>query len=394
MNTIISNRILATPPSFIRSILKAANADDVISFAGGLPNPVSFPQDELQESMNRVVTEYGSKVFQYSITAGYEPLRRYIAHKYNLEHGMDLEAEDILITTGSQQALDLIGKVFINEGDSILIEEPGYLGAIQAFTQYLPSYQAIPLEDDGICLQELESSLTKHSIKFAYLIPNYQNPTGITYSPKKREVVRALMKQHDVLLIEDDPYGALCFLGQTPGFIGTGSPENSIILGTFSKIVTPGMRIGYLITKNRNYMRCLNTAKEASDLHSNIFSQYVIHDYLMHHDLETHIEKIKDLYRTQCQAMLDAIELYFPKSVSVTRPKGGMFLWVTLPEGSDSMELFRLASERKVIFVPGTPFYTHGRIANTLRLNYTNACCETIKEGIRRLGEVMNELYK
>lgn len=392
MNTMISKRILATPPSFIRSILKAASADDVISFAGGLPNPLSFPQAEMNESMNRIVAEYGSKVFQYSITAGHEPLRQYIADKYNREYGMDLTSENVMITTGSQQALDLIGKVFIDEGDGILMEEPGYLGAIQAFAQYQPVYNAVPLEEDGISLSDLADTLSSSRIKFAYLVPNFQNPTGITYSVKKRKAVSALMTEYGVTLIEDDPYGSLCFHGEPLGYMGTGNPKKSILLGTFSKIVTPGMRIGFLITKNRTYMQYLNTAKEASDLHSNIFSQYVIYDYLMHNNLEAHIETIKTLYRKQSDAMLKAIDRYFPAAVKVTRPGGGMFLWATLPEGFDSMKLIEPALAKKVAFVPGNPFYTDGRTANTLRLNYTNVCDEVIEEGIRRLGEVMKEL--
>lgn len=389
MDNILSERIKNTPPSFIRGILKAAESDDVISFAGGLPNPVSFPQKALKESMDRVVTDYGSHVFQYSTTAGLLGLREYIAKKYQTMYQLGVTPDDIIITTGSQQALDLIGKVLINERDGIIIEEPGYLGAIQAFSQYQPLFHGIPLLEDGPDIDKLEEVLKRENVKFAYVVPNFQNPTGLTYSDEKRQKVCNLMKKYHCILVEDDPYGELSFDGKVRGYISKEGLEESILLGTFSKTITPGMRLGFMIVKNEKLRKYINTAKEAADLHSNIFSQYCLWDYLVHNDIQKHIQKIRALYKEQCNTMIKAMEMYFPADITFTRPVGGMFIWATLPEGQSSKDLFDKAILQKVAFVPGNPFYTDGRNANTMRLNYTNASKEMIEEGIKRIGELL-----
>lgn len=386
MNNIVSERIRQTPPSFIRGILKAAESEDVISFAGGLPNPISFPQEALKESMDRVVADYGSRVFQYSTTAGLLSLREYIAEKYRKQYQLEVEPDDIIITTGSQQALDLIGKVLIDKGDDILIEEPGYLGAIQAFSQYQPHFCGVTLLEDGPDIGQLEEILKIRNIKFAYTVPNFQNPTGLTYSEEKRRAVRNLVRKYHCILVEDDPYGELSFDGNVNGYISKDGLEESILLGTFSKTVTPGMRLGFMIIKDETLRKYINTAKEAADLHSNIFAQYCLWDYVIHNDIQEHIEKIRSLYKEQCQTMIQAMDTYFPKEVSYTRPKGGMFIWATLPDGQSAKALFDKAIQEKVAFVPGDPFYTDGRTANTMRLNYTNASKEMIEEGIRRIG--------
>ena len=274
MNHIVSERIRQTPPSFIRGILKVAESEDVISFAGGLPNPISFPQEALKKSMNRIITEYGSRVFQYASTAGLLSLREYIAEKYRGQYNLDVCAEDIIITTGSQQALDLIGKVLIDKGDSVLLEEPGYLGAIQAFSQYQPNFCGVALQEDGPDIAQFEEILQNRKVKFAYVVPNFQNPTGITYSEEKRKAVLALVRKYHCILVEDDPYGELSFDGKVRGYISKGELNESILLGSFSKIVTPGMRLGFMIIKNERLRKYINTAKEAADLHSNIFAQY------------------------------------------------------------------------------------------------------------------------
>lgn len=388
MDNIVSQRIKQTPPSFIRGILKAAESDDVISFAGGLPNPISFPQEALKESMARVVTDYGSRVFQYATTAGLLGLREYIAQKYQKQYHLDVQPDDIIITTGSQQALDLIGKVLINEGDSIAIEEPGYLGAIQAFSQYQPKFHGVPLLEEGLDIGRLEEILKAGNVKFAYVVPNFQNPTGLTYSEEKRKAVLELVRKYHCILVEDDPYGELSFDGQIRGYISKDGLKESILLGTFSKTVTPGMRLGFMIIKDEKLRKYINTAKEAADLHSNIFAQYCLWDYVIHNELQEHIQKIRYLYKEQCETMIKAMENYFPTDVAFTRPEGGMFIWATLPEGISSKALFDKAIQEKVAFVPGDPFYTDGRNANTMRLNYTNASKEVIEEGVQRLGKL------
>lgn len=388
--TQFSERILNTPASFIREILKVIQQDDIISFAGGLPNPVSFPKKELKQSMERVIDQFGDEVFQYSSTEGYRPLREWVAERYRDEYGMDVQADDVLITTGSQQALDLMGKVLINPGDALAIEEPGYLGAIQAFTVFEPDFCPVPLLDDGIDLDRLEQILEERNVKLLYTVPNFHNPTGLTYSVEKRKALCALLNRYSAYLIEDDPYGQLKFEGEVYPYIGSFGLKKSVLFGTISKIITPGMRLGWICTKDRELMQHLVTAKQAADLHSNIFAQYAVYDYLMNHELNEHIGKIKTLYKEQSDAMLQAMKDFFPDTVTYTMPKGGMFVWGSLPEGESSLELFDRAMKEKVAFVPGNPFYVDDqKPVPTFRLNYTNSEPEVIREGIRRLGRLM-----
>ena len=391
IENLLSEGIKATPPSFVRGILKAASDPSVISFAGGLPNPISFPQEELLEAMERIVKTYGSNVFQYSITAGLPELRQYIADRYNRIFHLNLTIDNILITTGSQQALDLIGKVLLDKGDGVIVEKPTYLAAIQAFSMHQPVFYPVELTEDGMNPDQLQKAL-QNPVKFIYAIPDFQNPTGLTYSAENRKCIYEILKDHAVVLIEDDPYGELRFDGERLPYIGAGKLPNSILLGTFSKTVTPGMRTGFIISENKELLKYLSIAKEASDLHTNVFSQYLIWDYLKNNDLDMHIAKIKALYKKQAQTMMDAMKQYFPPAVTYTKPHGGMFLWVTLPEGVSAMSLFPKALEKKVAFVPGDPFYIGTKNVNTMRLNYTNADCETITEGIHRLGDLLKDI--
>lgn len=385
-----SDSILNTPSSFIRNILKVTDSADVISFAGGLPNPISFPIEALKASVNHAIDESGAKLFQYSTTQGYLPLRQYIAEKYNKKQpDLNYTADDVLITTGSQQALELISKVLLNKGDGVVIEEPGYLGAIQAFTLREPQFYGVTLEQDGINVDELKAALKQPNVKMVYTVPNFQNPTGLTYTKERREEVYEAIKDEDVIFIEDDPYGELRFTGEHLPYIAAGKTTNSVVLGSFSKTVTPGMRLGYILTKNHELLNHIETAKQASDLHTNIFAQYILHDYLTNNAYEQHVEKIIKLYKAQADAMLAAMEKYFPAHVSYTKPEGGMFIWVTMNNGANALDKFHEAMEQKVAFVPGNPFYTSKTDVNTMRLNYTNATPETIEEGIKRLGKIL-----
>lgn len=390
IENLLSEGIKATPPSFVRGILAAASRPDIISFAGGLPNPISFPREALAESMQRVTKDYGDEAFQYSITAGLPELREYIAERYNKRYGLSYTAQNVLITTGSQQGLDLASKVLLDEGDRVIVERPTYLAAIQAFAMRRPVLKPVELTLDGLDAGELAEAL-KTPAKLMYTVPDFQNPTGLTYTEKNRAEVFEVLKDKEIVVIEDDPYGDLRFEDEHLPYIGAGRLPGSILFGTFSKTVTPGMRTGFLISENQELLKNLSKAKEASDLHTNIFSQYVIWDYLMHNDLEKHIEKITTLYRSQARAMMNAMDEFFPEGVSYTRPRGGMFLWVSLPKGISANALLPKAMEKKVAFVPGDPFYVGETDVPAMRLNYTNADSETIREGIRRLGEVLSE---
>ena len=387
-----SERIKNTPSSFIREILKVTQRPEIISFAGGLPNPISFPQEELKISMNRITDKFGAKIYQYSTTMGLDSLREFIVERYKKIWSMPIDIDNVIITTGSQQALDLIGKVFVDEHDKIMVEKPSYLGLLQSFSMYFAEFVQTKLNDDGLDIPELKQTLKTYKPKLAYLIPNFQNPTGLTYSLENRKAVFETIKDEDMILIQDDPYGELRFEdGERLPYIGLNQTEKNIYLGSFSKIVTPGMRLGYIIA-SKEIIKMLETAKQASDLHSNIFGQYLISDYLQNNDLDKHIDKIKKLYKTQAGAMVEAMKKYFPTDVKFTIPKGGMFSWVTLAENVSSVDLFDKAIKKNVAFVPGDPFYVKERNVNTLRLNYTNADCETIEEGIKRLSEALKEV--
>ncbi len=394
MNQLFSDRILNSKKSFIREILKVTSNKDIISFAGGLPNPISFPTSALRDAMTTVTDKNGSHIFQYATTEGYLPLREYIAKRYQIKHGLSINAEDILITSGSQQGLDLIGKVFLNKSDSILIEKPGYLGAIQALSLYEPHFHQVDLLEDGVDLDQFKTRLAQDTMKLFYSVPNFQNPTGLTYSRANRQALGLMLTHTQTVLIEDDPYGELRFFGEDLPYIQSFSNCPSILLGSFSKIVTPGMRIGWICTTHPQIMEKLIIAKQASDLHTNYFAQRVIYQYLIDNNLEEHISHIKKLYKEQCEAMVSSIHKYFPENIKVTQPEGGMFLWVTLPKYLSSLKLFELASELKVAFVPGEPFYIGEIPQNTLRLNYTNSDIQTIDKGIRRLGEAIHKLIK
>lgn len=390
IDALLSDGIKSTPPSFVRSILKAASDPEVTSFAGGLPNPISFPQDELLRSMQRVVAEQGPNAFQYSATAGIEELREWVASRYNKRFGTDYTAEDVLITTGSQQILDLLGKVLLDKGDGVIVENPTYLAAIQAFALQQPVFRGVELTSEGLNIDELNAALDAGA-KMIYLIPNFQNPTGLTYTAENREQVRAALANRNIVVVEDDPYGELRFEGESLPYIGATNHPHGVVMGSFSKTVTPGFRMGYLITKDHELLNSISIAKEAADLHTNVFGQYVIHDYLMHNELDDHLDKIRELYRSQASAMVEAMKEFFPADVEFTIPEGGMFLWVTLPEGIDSMKMFDAALERNVAFVPGAPFYAEPGTRSTLRLNFTNADEETIRDGIKRLAETIEE---
>lgn len=383
-----ADRVSHVPQNFIREILKVASDPSMLSFAGGLPNPEFFPVSELALSTQRVFNTQGQKALQYHVTEGYFPLREYIAMRYKRKCGLDISPEQVLITNGSQQALDIIGKLFINPGDNVLVERPTYLGALQCLSMYSPVFREVTLEDDGLSIGELDEQLSTHSIKLFYGIPDFQNPTGTRYSIEKRRLASEVFSRHQTLVIEDDPYGEIIFGTDPFPKLYSYIPDQTILLGSFSKIISPGMRLGWMIA-SPEIIRKATVMKQASDLHSGNLTQFILNQFLADYDLDTHISKIKNAYRSQRDVMITAIRDFFPATVKYTEPDGGMFLWMKLPEGTTSRELLARAMDRKIVFVPGDTFYAGTPDTQTLRLNYSNVDPERMKTALRVLGSII-----
>ncbi len=384
-------RMGTIPRSFVREILKVTQNPEVISFAGGVPNPRFFPVQGIAEAATDILTGADGSALQYGTTEGYAPLREYVAQRYRKTDGLDVSADEILITNGSQQALDLVGKVFIDRDDAIAIERPGYLGAIQAFSVYEPQFHPVPLLEDGVDLDRLSDVLRTRRVRFFHTVINFQNPSGISYSVEKRRVLAALLKERDAFVIEDDPYRELRFEGTAKPSMRHELGGKAVLLGSFSKIVAPGLRLGW-VCASRETMAALVVAKQASDLHSNSFCQRMLHRFLLAHDIDEHIALIRAAYKHQKDIMLTALEAHFPPEVTFTRPEGGMFIWATLPERLTALELLERAAQEKVVFVPGTPFFVDGGGTGNMRLNFSNADESRIEEGIARLGRIIKEM--
>ena len=392
MTELFSDRISNVAPSFIREILKAAVDPAIISFAGGLPKLELFPVDALQKATNDLFNDVGAEILQYTSSEGYFPLREMIAADYK-KKGVDVNVDEILITNGSQQGLDLIGKVLLNEGDTVLIEEPGYLGAIQAFDVYAANFKSVPVGQNGMDVEALKTALIGENAKIMYTVPNFQNPSGISYTDENRQAVANAMKEVNTLLIEDNPYGELRFYGEEKKSFKQLLPEQTILLGSFSKVVVPSFRLGWIVAP-KFIMDKLVIAKQAADLHTNYFCQRILHRFLQDNDLNSHIEKIISVYGQQKEMMIAAMAKYFPKEVSYLEAEGGMFLWASLPDGMSAMKLFDEAIKEKVAFVPGDPFYVNKRDLNTFRLNFTGGDPKDIDEGMQRLGKVLHRFIK
>ncbi len=386
-----SNRIMGVPKSFIREILKIAGNPHIISFAGGLPNGTLFPMEHLRTATERVFEKGGPGIMQYSNSEGYYPLREEIAQRYRNTSNVIVNPDNILITNGSQQGLDILGKVFINEGDDIIIEEPGYLGAIQAFATYSATFNTVPVNEEGIDLEKLEQTLHSTASKLIYLVPNFQNPSGITYSNENRAAVAELIKGTGTYLVEDNPYGELRFAGTHKKSFFDFIPEQTILLGTISKTIAPSFRLGWIVAPDDVFEKLL-IAKQAADLHTNYFSQRIVEEFLSDYSLDRHVEKLRVVYGEQKAAMIKAIKKYFPPEVTYTDPEGGMFIWGTLPEGNSATELFNRAVKKNVAFVPGDAFYVNKTDMNTFRLNYSNSDNESIEKGINILGQCIRDM--
>jgi len=395
--------------SLIRELLKLTQDPEIISFAGGLPAPEIFPVAAFDESACRVLRTYGSQALQYGMTEGYRPLRQWIVD-YMARYGIEANVSNVLITSGSQQALDLIGKVLINPGDLILTEKPTYLGALQAWRAYQADYTCVPIDQDGVQIELLEEALCGGP-KFMYILPNFQNPGGVTLSLERRLKLIEIADRYGVPIIEDDPYGELRFEGEhIPPLVVLDAQRhkekqdcsdsegfmrgNVIYTSTFSKTLAPGLRLAWIVAPTEVISRCV-IAKQGMDLHTSSLIQMIAYDVLRDDFLQDHVRLIRQVYRQRRDVMLEALDKYFPPGTHWTRPQGGLFLWVILPEEIDTLDLMPKAIANKVAYVPGSAFYPDGSGHNTFRLNFSNAHPEDITIGIERLAEVVkNELYE
>ncbi|MDD3705332.1 MAG: PLP-dependent aminotransferase family protein [Clostridiaceae bacterium] len=378
--------------SVIRELLKYAEQPDIISFAGGLPAPELFPVEEMAKATQRVMEEDGRASLQYGATDGYLPLRKKIAER-SKKIGFTPDPNEILITSGSQQGLDFTAKIFINKDDVIITESPSYLGALNAFKAYQPKFVEIPMDEDGMIMEDLEKALaTNKNVKFIYTIPDFQNPTGRTMPVERRKKLMELATQYEIPVIEDNPYGELRFEGEILPSLKCFDPKNLVILlGTFSKILAPGMRLGWVVARPDLLIK-YNLVKQGADLQSSSMAQRQANMFMEMYDIEKHIDKIIKVYSGRRNLMLETIKKEFPSSTKCTNPQGGLFAWATFPEEIDAAVLLKKALEQKVAFVPGEPFYPNGGNANHCRLNYSCMSDEKIVEGITRMGKALKSM--
>lgn len=388
-----SNLAMNLKASEIRELLKLTTMPEIISFAGGLPAPELFPTEDLKKVDEAVLTKEGQAALQYGTTEGYTPLREQIAGRMKKSFMVDCTPENIVITSGSQQGLSLLAQIFLNPGNVVLVESPTYLGAINAFKLCGPEFVEVPTDDKGIIPEELEKILAKYGdrVRMMYVIPEFQNPTGITWPMERRKAFMDIINRYDFPVLEDDPYGELRFDGdKVPSLKSMDTKGNIIFLGSFSKILMPGLRIAWMVADPVIIDKVVKL-KQAVDLQSSSFGQRQTSFFIDMYDLDAHVAKIKELYKKRRDLMCDSMKEYFPEGITFTYPEGGLFTWVTLPEGMDAKELMPKVLAKNVAYVPGGPFYPHGGNANHFRLNYSNMPEERIVEGIKRLAEVLKE---
>jgi 2-aminoadipate transaminase len=388
--------------SVIRELLKLTEKPDVISFAGGLPAPEVFPLAEVERATERVLREQGKTALQYAATEGYMPLRELLV-RHMARYGIRVKPANVMITSGSQQGLDLVGRLFVNPGDRVLTESPTYLGALQAWSAYQADYLTVPIDDDGLDVEKLEAQL-RGGPKFLYVLPNFQNPAGVTLSLERRRRLVELANHYGAPIVEDDPYGQLRYEGEhIPSIVSVDADYQSnnghtytgnvIYLSTFSKTLTPGLRLGWIVAPEEVIER-LVLAKQGTDLHTSTFAQMIAYEVSRGGFLDEHVRVLRHAYRERRDAMLAAMTELFPPSVTWTRPSGGLFLWVRFPEGIDAADVLREAIKEKVAFVVGTAFYPDGSGRNTARFNFSNSNPEMIREGIGRLAGVLQRMLR
>ena len=387
-----SNRANQLTSSAIREILKVTTRPEIISFAGGLPSADGFPITELQHAFNAVLESEGREALQYGPTEGYTPLREWVAQDLSTD-GVQVDVNEVLIVSGSQQALDLLGKLFIDTGSKVLVESPTYLGALQSFSIFEPEYVALETDEGGLIPAEVSTDKAKGA-RFIYALPNFQNPTGLTLSNARRQDLVERCAAAGIPIVEDDPYGELRYVGTPqPSLLHLGRQAGATVirLGSFSKVLAPGLRLGYIVAP-AVIIDKLVQLKQATDLHSATITQMAVYEAIKSGFLEKHLPEVRELYKQQARYMLDAMEAHFPADVSWTKPEGGMFIWVTLPKHIDAQQLLYQAIERNVAFVPGEPFYAVGEPKrNTCRLSFVTVSKAHIEKGIEILGALIRE---
>ncbi|UCC44103.1 MAG: PLP-dependent aminotransferase family protein [Candidatus Zixiibacteriota bacterium] len=385
----IANHVLELEASIIREILKVSSQPGVISFAGGLPAPESFPVEDVKRIAGEVLDKYGHNSLQYSLSQGIVPLREIIAQRATSK-GSASGPENILITSGSQQAIELVARAFVEPGDYILTESPTYLGALQAFNYYQARYVTVRMDDEGMIVDEVRQRIEEYQPKLIYTVATFQNPTGITMSEERRRRLVELAAEFNLPIVNDNPYGDIRFAGTPVPSLKSIGGDGIVTLRTFSKNIAPGLRVGWM-NGPASIIAVCEKVRQCTDLHTNTFCQYLAYEFLKQGLMESHLEEIKKIYAEKRNAMLSRMEQKFPAGVKWTRPEGGLFLWVELPSGMSAKDLFPMAIERKVAYVYGEPFFPNGGGENTLRLNYATADTDEITEGIDRLAALIQE---
>lgn len=394
MNLNFANRMGEIKASEIRELLKLTEEPDIISFAGGLPAPELFPLENLEKVASKVIREQGKEALQYSTTEGFKGLREVIIEQRLKPVGIEASLDNILITSGSQQALEFSAKLFINEGDVIICESPSYLGAINAFKAYKPKFVEVKMDDEGMMTDELEKTLKEYpNAKFIYTIPDFQNPTGRTMSIERRKRMAEIANEYKIPVIEDSPYGDLIFDGDRYPTIKSFDKEGYVIhLGTYSKTFCPGLRIGW-ICAHKDIAQKYVLIKQGADLQCSSLDQRIAAEYMKTYDLNEHIAKIIEVYKNRRNIMMDTMKEFFPKEIKFTNSKGGLFTWVELREDLDAAAILQEALKERVAFVPGGSFFPNGGHKNYFRLNYSNMPEDKIRDGMKRLAKVLEKYY-
>ena len=392
-----SDRVRSLKPSAIREILKNSSDPSVIPLSAGNPAPDAFPYDAVSALSADLLKNAPIDALQYGVTEGYAPLRKHLMEYMGNKHQVGTENDDILITSGAQQVMDLLTKTLLNEGDTVLCEAPSFIGSLNTFRSYRAKLVGIPMEEDGIDTEKLEEALdTQPNVKYLYTIPNFQNPSGITMSLEKRKKVYELCRAHGVVILEDNPYGDLRVSGEDVPSIKSLDREGVVVYaGTFSKVISPGMRVGYAIGP-KEVIQKMVVCKQGEDVHSNMWAQIVCHRFMTEYDYEAHLERLRGIYRRKSQLLLSAMERYLkPLGITWHSFEGGLFAWCTLPDGVDMLDFVKKAAENKVCVVPGTAFLTdESEPCQSFRINFSTPTDEQLTEGIRLLAKTYEEMTK